>query len=143
MALQYPLPFSPPLAWWEARDAAIVRDWLIDRALWVATLDTRWLWSTRGDAHEAAPAAPIQLEFALWRPLLSARHGATPDDANDEGADADDTASREPPTSARDAVPSPEIAWAQIEHIARGLRERGVQGWARPKVLTRRVDRKS
>lgn len=48
MAFQYPLPFTPPLAWWEARDAELVRDRLIDRALSVASLDLRWPWGTRG-----------------------------------------------------------------------------------------------
>ncbi len=51
---------------------------------------------------------------------------------NADGGETDDndadTVSAEPPINSNDTARSPDFAWAQIEHIALGLRERGVQG---------------
>lgn len=145
MHIQYPLPFTPPWAWWIAREAERERDRLIDAALWAASLETWWPWRAPTISNDSTSSEVEQLEFAfgVFVPYrISPAAVATvverlshDDDDDDEGDDRQSDAERRPTEDSalhplRDGVlpDSPTTAWAQIDDIVQGLRERGVHG---------------
>lgn len=145
MTLQYPLEFQPSLAWWLARDDERALDELIDQALWMASLEMWWPWRvpTMSGAARASEAEQLEFAFGAFVPYgISPAAVATvverlshDDDDDDEGSDRQGDAARRPAEDSalqrlRDGVlpDSPTTAWAQIDHIVEGLRERGVHG---------------
>jgi hypothetical protein len=137
LPLQYLLPFAPSPAWWTARDRAIAMQMAIDQALAVASLGA----ISTGHAEVMASAErddrdalPEQLRLIFPSPPHGARivdehlrDGALPDKegGDDDAEDIDDVLDAlmcgTPPKT-------PATAWAQIDRIVEGLRERGVTG---------------
>jgi hypothetical protein len=146
--LQYPLPFSPPFAWWVRRFAEQELDAAIDQALALAA--QRALEPLPSCVAPRAAAMATD-EYQLWLPLLQTfrptivrrvpEYGAQEGDAGSlDGSlvteDADDGEDH-PITNVEDAMDAltghsvprdPTVAWAQLDLIVEGLRERGVSG---------------